>query len=236
MSKCWCVIPAAGGSKRFFEAGYKTLKPFLWIKSDGVSRSMLGHVLATVPDNCEPIIALPAGAMRPTDAQVELAIVTQSKGQADTVYQVVKKLPKDDEVLILDCDTILRKEDLSLIVDKLGLFVAGVAVTKNVLDGNMSRIDNPDNPQIFVEKQFISSWAIIGARAFHCVGYLVDVLERYLVHCKATDQEPHLTPAMNLYEGKKYALIISSIHWKDWGTPERIDCSGDIILTSKICE
>src|SRR6266568_4007956 len=216
MSKiCWCVVLAAGESKRFIEAGYATPKPLLQIRSrDGIPNSMLGHVCATIPDHCNTIIALSRFLQKPSNVEGSSFSIGRSIGQADTLFQVVKNLPPDDHVLALDCDTILRREDLQVLIDKLKDHVATVAITENVLDGNMSRVDSNINPQIFVEKQFISHWAVIGARGFHNTGYLTEVLRTYITHCKMTEQEPYLTPAMNLYEGIKYAHVIRSLDWQ----------------------
>lgn len=225
MSDLWVVIPAAGESRRFKEAGYQTLKPLLTLKSpEGYISTMLGHVIKSLPAYPHHlIIALPFGAKFIYDdvAKIEIA---RTRGQADSLFQVVQGVPSNDQVLVLDCDMLLKPKDLMLLVGLLQIYDISVAVTET-FDPNASRVDEVPIPTRFVEKQPISQWGIVGARGFRNAGILTEALRKTL---EETKEEPYLSMAMNNYPGTKIAHVITE--YIDFGTPERIKEAGWEIL------
>lgn len=223
----WVVIPAAGKSKRFQDAGYMTPKPLLKVKLGGKTQTMLEHVVDSIPPYMKDIvIAVPAGVDHPLNTAYK--VIEETVGQADTILQALSDLPAQDRVLILDCDMILHTEDLERMVRLLEVYDATIAVTRT-FDPNASRVDTIPFPTKFAEKEPISEWGIVGARAFKSIGDLVTALNYTMVYCDHTGVEPYLSMAINSYPGSKYALEIMDFY--DLGTPERLRESG-----AQICE
>ncbi len=231
MSNLWRVVLAAGESKRFKEAGYTTPKPFLRIRdSIGLSMPMIVHVVSNLPpvgdkDFYRTVVALPIGTeygFGPTTKYIET-----TKGQADTVLQIVKNLPHEDSILVLDCDTILQTKDIQKLIEMNSVYGVTLAVTET-FDPNVSRVDQVPFPTMFVEKEPISQYGIIGARCFRSNLLLIEALEEVMKECAETGKEPYLSMALNHYPGTKFALVIDK--FEDWGTPERIKESGAEII------
>lgn len=225
MSELYTIIPAAGESRRFKEAGFSTPKPFLRLESSSKEiKAMLAHVFTSasageIHIGVNSFLSLPKSAAFPT----VFHDIEKTIGQADTVYQIVKDFPPDARVLVMDCDMILQKTDVQRLVDLLDLYDMTVAVTET-FDPNASRVDQVPFPTRFVEKEPISQWGIVGARAFRSAGVLTDALECTLDLCKEEEREPYLSEAMNNYEGTKYAHVITE--YVDLGTPERVEAAG----------
>ena len=235
MNKLWVVIPAAGESKRFKDAGYLNLKPTLFLKSNvGFCATMLGHVFESMPytvDEGSVVIALPYGIHLPTDVKdcvsdLHTVHIEHTTGQADTIYQAIQFLPSEDSVLIQDCDTILKTKDVQFLINNLQVYDMTLAVTKT-LDPNASRVDRVPFPTRFEEKKPISEWGIIGVRGFNNIGRLRSALSWAILHNHT--EEPYLSMAMNEYAGTKFAHKITE--YVDLGTPERIKEAGWEILT-----
>lgn len=227
MSELYTIIPAAGVSKRFKEAGYETPKPLLYVKSkDGTIASMVAHVVDSAPfENC--LIGLPIGQKQPDDLTGAAVGIKSTTGQADTIYQIVRMLDDDSSILVLDCDMVLLTKDIDKLVEMIKVYDVAIAVTET-FDPNSSRVDQVPFPTKFVEKEPISQWGIVGARAFKNAGLLTDALRKTLEWAKALNVEPYLSHAINLYPGTKYAHVITE--YQDWGTPERLQQSGAVIV------
>jgi len=230
MSNIWTVIPAAGESRRFKDAGFVTPKPLLTLKSkSGEIGYMVQHVIADFPAwlRAGVIVALPEGFPKPIDLQERVVSIEHTTGQADTVYQVVKTLPDDDSVLVLDCDMILKTKDILTLVEMINVYDVTIAVSET-FDPNASRVDSIPFPTRFVEKEPISQWGIVGGRAFKKAGLLTQALKKTLDRCVDRHQEPYLSLAINPYPGSKFAHVITD--YIDLGTPERIKEAGWEIL------
>lgn len=227
MSEFFVIIPAAGESRRYRDLGHP-YKPVIWIRTkEGVDASMLSHVEDTAPAGVL-MVALPRGVKTPQDSRGHVVSIAKTSGQADTIYQMVRRLPENARVLILDCDMILERRDIETLVRMLDIFDVTVAVTKT-FDPNASRVDCVPYPMKFVEKQPISEWGIVGARAFKSAGVLSSALEETIAICDKLKIEPYLSMAMDKYVGTKYAHIIKK--YMDWGTPERLKNSGAEIIS-----
>lgn len=220
------VIPAAGSSRRFWEAGFRNPKQTLVVKFNGFTRSMLAHVEATVPDY-SIVIGMKAEAFIPGDIRGVVVPIQETKGQADTILQIVRTLPVDNQVLVLDCDMLLPQGSILKLIDAIQVCDLSVAVTKT-FDPNASRVDSIPFPTRFAEKEPISEFGIVSGRAFSNAEMLSEALERTLADCVAFGVEPYLSMAMNHYPGEKFALIVRD--YVDWGTPERLKESGAEIV------
>lgn len=233
MSKTWVVIPAAGESRRFKTEGYRLPKPVLLISWQGKILSMVEHVIASLPSGeFEVVVVLPRGVDGPRSLQRSASVghIRLTNGQADTVLQIVRDLPTKDKVLVMDCDMILRSEDIFHVHHSLWAFDLTVAVTKT-FDPNASRVDRIPHPELFVEKEPISEWGIVGLRGFRDVGCLTQALETTILTCNRHRTEPYLSMAMNYYPGTRYAHQI--FDYQDWGTPERLRQTGAYIVDNR---
>lgn len=231
MSDTWVLIPAAGESKRYKAAGFVSPKPVLKISFHDKEWSMLKHVIGTVPlDVARVLVGLAADVPLPLDLAelrhpdvIERVDIFGTIGQADTLYQMVRRVPLEDQVLVLDCDMVLSSHDIFSIIKYLNVYHLVVGVTKT-FDPNTSRVDEYPFPHQFVEKQPISEWGIVSARAFSEAGLLKSSLKIAIDKGIATYTEPYLSQAMNFYPGKRFAYPIEK--YLDWGTPERLAQTG----------
>jgi hypothetical protein len=232
MSDLWVVVPAAGESRRFKDAGYSIPKPFLCIRDKyGIEHYMLEHILMPVLTsydlhNTDPIVGIPAGSHPPCTG-VQYIPIEKTLGQADSTFQMIQNLPENDSVLVLDCDMILDTADIQKIAELIKIYDVVIAVAES-FDPNASRVDTIPFPTRFVEKEPISQYAIVGARAFHNIGFLSKALERTIERYRSIGQEPYLSVAINHYPGAKYAHLITK--YTDWGTPQSVKESGAEIV------
>lgn len=224
------VVLAAGESRRFAEAGYRVPKPLLPISRTGTGEkpaAMVTHVMRAVERAVDSLatewwgwVAVPPrGELRPGNRRMSVVEVGDSRSQVETLVRVLPGLPEEAPVLVLDCDTLLSPAVMEQLLAHVmgGRYQAALAVTANLDDANMSRPDSAPHPQRFAEKRLgFSPWGVVGARAFHHVGTLLEVA------LKA--HEDYLTPLFNHYPGAK--VTQDAGEWVDWGTPERLVAQG----------
>lgn len=225
MFDLWVIIPAAGKSQRFRDAGYETPKSLLRLESpSGAILPMVTHVRLTIDPSFDPrriLVGLPMDYT--TEDSMNFIGIEHTLGQADSIYQMIQNLPQEDSVLVLDCDMLLRSPDINRLIEMLGVYDVSIAVAKT-FDPNSSRIDQIPYPTRFVEKEPISEYGIVGARAFKNIGLLSKALKRTIERYKALAQEPYLSVAINHYPGTKFAHVVTN--FVDLGTPERIKAAG----------
>jgi len=221
------IILGAGESRRYKEDGHLKPKPLLIVRREFSTSSMLQHVRGTVPPGCIVVAALPSNCEPPPDFHDPVFYIKETRGQADTAYQVLECLKPEDSVIILDCDMIVPMSYQRILLDALQLFDTSVLVTES-FDPNASRVDRVPYPTKFVEKSPISEWGIVGARAFKRVSMIRKAL-KYVLDA-LPNEEPYLSTAMNFYPGKHFAQVIDSNDYYDWGTPDRLRQTGAVIL------
>lgn len=242
MSKLWVVIPAAGHSRRYAEYGAKHPKPLLTVDFFGRTQTMIEYVLDSIPE--EYLVRERCIIGFPIVTDVNLTIYTVvyatpkisqrattkfinfTRGQPDTVFQLIKDIPSEDSILTLDSDMLLRESDIRIVVESLKLYSLSVAVAKT-FDPNASRVDQIPYPTQFVDKSPISAYGIVSARAFSSAGLLRWWLKSSLE--TSTGVEPNFAAAMNGYKfpaerNNAFAHLITD--YVDWGTPERLLASG----------
>jgi hypothetical protein len=222
------IILAAGESKRFLDKGFKIPKPLLRIEYMGDTMSMLAHVQSNIPEGLDILTVLREGMYPPDDIRGEVIHIAETRGQAESLYRVISVMREDRPILVHDCDMLLDVLDIHKLLDMLDHYPVTVAVTET-FDPNASRVDKIPYPDIFVEKQPISQWGIVGARGFASHKELTQCIEIELRrNINTVDYEPYLSEAMNHFGGQPYALQITD--YVDWGTPERILESGARIV------
>lgn len=222
------LVLGAGESKRFRDKGIRIPKPLLNIDFLGKTASMLSHVQDGIPESLEILTVLAEGYDPPNDIRGGVIHIRPTRGQAETVYRVLSIIKEDRPVLVHDCDMLLDALDVGALVDWLEKYAMTVAVTET-FDPNASRVDKIPYPDVFVEKQPISKWGIVGARGFASSKEIIQCIEIELrKNINTIDYEPYLSEAMNHIPGMALAHQISD--FVDWGTPERIYESGAKIV------
>lgn len=220
------IILAAGQSKRFQDAGYKTPKPFLPIEWRGSTRLMVIHVVNSLPKQLTKLtIAVPPGYKNEIYSPRAYCIeVEGTKGPAHTLQKVLYRLPDMESTLVLDSDVINHHLDLYGLTKEP---VCSVLVSPSK-DPSYSYVNKVGYFDQIVEKEVISEHAVRGA-------YFIPRLhisEFMLALDKIVEEkdEPYISHVFNDMLGDKYALQTTYIP-VDWGTPEAIQASGARICT-----
>lgn len=119
------VVPMAGESKRFVEAGYTVPKPFLPMAD---RRMMFEHVIDSLPDDTEEVNILVRkehhgyiSEYRPTRFVTRFLEMAGRKtlGPLDTILWSHSRLNKDTELIINYCDCFVSREQMTLFVNKM---------------------------------------------------------------------------------------------------------------------
>jgi hypothetical protein len=215
------IILAAGQSKRFLEAGYKIPKPFLTIEWRGTAKSMLGHVINSIPLGFPISVAVPAG-WRVDIEDVEVIEIADTIGPAHTLRQMIRN--DQDSLVVMDVDIINTTNDLMML---LSLPSSGVLVSVS-LNPAYSYVTNLGSFYRIKEKQRISPYAVRGAY-FICqrdIREFIDCLDR-VIDARSepfSGSEPYISHALDLLSTSKFALK-TTYDPIDWGTPVDLQLS-----------
>lgn len=237
----WVLVPAAGESRRFADAGYPTPKPFLRIAhkslADGYPKAMLDHVVDSLPGDVPSLVSLPkrlAMSSKPGEALERTSSMNleKTRGQADSLRQMVRWLPKryldDTAVVIVNCDVVFT--DPSHIQWLVTQVDAGFVAATLVVESNspaMSYAHPYPCPQRFVEKQVLGKHAMAGAWAFASAARLLSALDWA---CCQGSTEPYLSHAMGRIIGPKISKCIEPTDMLDFGTPKAVKDAGAKII------
>ncbi len=229
------IILAAGQSKRFQQAGYKTPKPFLKVEWNGTTAMMIDHVINTIPLELEDVdIALPPGWSKHCSKELAFRpgyvfkydVIENSKGPAETAYQILTHLEISESCLFLDTDILNSTNDL-LKLTKLNH--CGVLVRRSA-NPAYSYVDQLGRFEHIKEKERISEYAVQGA-------YYVPqfILQKFIMELRITISamnEPFLSHVFDRMTIEKYAVPTTYIP-VDWGTPQDIEMSGAHIISEE---
>lgn len=214
MSNLWTLIPAAGRSERFRQAGHALPKPLLRVRDrHGRTRRMFDHVLERVRlDNV--IVAIPAGHAPCGDSQI--MPIEHTRGPCDTISQMLARVPEDARVLLCDCDALVDDENfVEDMLEFIGPYSQVAAVVESD-DPNLSRVDRFPNWSCCIEKPTIPCGpGVFGMRAFSRAGQL----RLACLDAMQTNPEAYLSAAMTII-GRGRALWTH--RYEDWGTPEAL--------------
>lgn len=228
------IILAAGQSKRFLKAGYKTPKPFLKIDWNGLVAMMIEHVLNTVPLEFNMIdIAIPPGwSGAITDSvswkeglRINFHIVEFTKGPADTAKQVLRAI-RPDSTMILDTDILNSTNDLL----KLSTLHHCAVLVRRSANPAYSYVDNIGEFTRIKEKERISDYAVQGA--YFVPRSAMEEFLQVLCHIVDSASEPFMSHVFDHLPLQKYAVPTTYIP-VDWGTPQDVEMSGAYILSDR---
>ena len=233
--RIWALIPAAGESRRFRDAGFRRPKPLLRIRHPELGdRTMLGYALDAVPSELLRLVALPTSISNEDyDSRVRYEdctriFIEKTEGQGHTIAQMCAWFPREQPVLIVNCDVVFREIDLWGILSRLradgpggGGYDAVIACRRSD-DPALSYIDHFPIPTRFYEKEVQSShMAMSGAWAFSSS---VELIRAYELARRKERGEVYLSHMMNHYRGTRVALELPAP--VDFGTPEAVRACG----------
>lgn len=230
------LIPAAGDSVRFKEAGWSTPKPLLMIDHPEIGRAhMLSHVLAATRrghaelHDAPAVVALPAGCGGKWSAPRTICMELQrTRGQADTLMQMICATPLSSGtgIIVVNCD-IVHTAGIDSVVRALLRGYSMSFLVHQSASLAMSYIDRYPVPNHFAEKERISSWAMSGVWGFSSPSELLRALESVVAD---PNREPYLSHAMNLMRGSRIAIECGLHTQIDLGTPEAVREAGARII------
>lgn len=232
----WTLIPAAGQSQRFKDAGFETPKPFLRVKYGGETTTMLERAARGVAIKSRVCIGVPENLGRSSIDTVDMmnrgvvhdgTTVQETECHADTVRLMLRafKILDSDRVAVADCDAILDQPDAHEVWDYLAVARVAVAVRRCVTTGLSTTDDRPWCSRFYPPGHVVSPnalLAVIGLRCFARAGDLRWALGRPGV--RSMDDAVNALPP-------PYAAVLTERPWLDWGTPAALTASGAEIVT-----
>ena len=212
------IILAAGKSTRFANEGYFTPKPFLEIAYGERVKTMLDHVIDTLPIQWqEPLVAVPEGMVRDLK-RGKCVEIPNSNSQLETLFRIGNKIENDLPVVVLDSDVINSEEDI-LQLDK-GYYPITL-LTKKSRNPAYSYIDGFPEFSSIKEKVVISDRAVVGVWKISDFKSSLSVMQELL---KLEDElyvSHFITEYLKKYDSVGYAFPVSK-EPLDWGTPESL--------------
>jgi len=221
------LILAAGQSQRFKELGFNIPKPFLPIGWRGHVATMLEHVINTVPEQYGDItIAISedcVSRLRKLELMYSYVAVPKTNGPAHTALEAMRTFKEATSTMILDVDVLNTTNDLWL----LGQITSPAVLVRESTNPLSSYVDKAGEFNEIAEKQRISKFAVQGAYYVPKAGF-PQFLSR-LEEAMQKTQEPYLSHALHLYQGKKFAVQVKYTPI-EWGSPRDIRISGAHIM------
>lgn len=226
------MVPAAGRSTRFQEAGYETPKPDLVVEygKPKSRKKMLDWALASMPSTIiGPIVVGYRHDMRGPERPHVPVWIHNSRGQAHTLLLMINAACQHDEpILVINSDVVFVQQDLMRICEEVERGAdTGVLVYRSGSEA-LSYVDRMPYASRFAEKRVISDFAMAGAWAFRSCWELEKHLKTACTHGFG---EPYLSHAMNRMRGVHACYQTEASRVLDWGTPEALAATGARIVT-----
>lgn len=233
--RLFTLIPAAGESRRFREAGYSAAKPFLSVGPGivagphDVETTMLRAVANIAPPGSKIIAAVPADVGAYSDDDVSFVQVWRTtRGQAETVDILASLVPHDAEVLVCNVDQITTYplEQLASECRRMGA-TAGVLTMRSMDPAHSYVVGSPWVLQT-AEKKIISNAAVAGFYYFRSAAVLRSGIRRYM-ESRDTPSELYLTPVLNCIIASYASPSVLNVPLPpehkviSWGTPEEYE-------------
>lgn len=236
MKRFKIMIPAAGRSQRFVDAGYDTPKPDLLIEYGRVKhgtekrqRKMLDWALDALPSTLigPIVIGMRNGMTGPERPHVPV-VMHHSRGQAHTLLYMINAVCQCDEpILVINSDVVFLQQDLIRTCEEVAHGAdTGILVYRSDSEA-LSYVDRVPYATRFAEKRPISAFAMAGAWAFRSCYEL----EASLKTVCQNNGEPYLSQAMKRLRGVHACYQTEARNVLDWGTPEALAATGARIVT-----
>jgi len=220
------IVPAAGHSQRFRDAGYTCPKPLLRVKWQGRTKRMIDWAIDQFYDVgvSDIHVGLPS-CLSMFDGQFRGVPIERTMGQADTIMQMIEHCDPYSKIIVADCDVLIDSGILKAISDSRNADLIMTVVKSS--DPNMSRIDSITSPRRVVEKQPLSEWGIVGTRIFANAEMIRDACHTALQDSPAA----YLSDVVNaLGDEQRHWQAVDVGRYVDWGTPEALEQSGARIV------
>ena len=231
------VIPMAGKSSRFYNAGYKIPKHMIEVKG----KTLMQYSIDSIPiSNNDKVIFI---ALREHDSLYKLKkninqifpnlnfelilIDTETRGQSETVMAARDFIDDDEELLIYNIDTFFKSKTLLGILNKtenkndgvLGAFLN----TTSESHWSFARINKNNFVAEVREKEKISDYALTGLYHFSKSKYFFRTAEKHIENNILQKGEFYIAPLYNdlIDEGKNFKLDIVD-EFIPLGTPKEV--------------
>jgi len=231
------IIPMAGESSRFFNAGFKIPKYLIKVKG----KTLLEHSVSSLPYDLDDeiifIVLKEHNNLYKTDEIIKrtfdqrnirvLTIETQTRGQSETVFLSRKYVDEDEQLLIYNIDTCFISSNLrKLIKNKNDLFdgVLGSFISaNNDSHWSFAKLNSDKIVTEVKEKEKISNHALTGLYHFSKANDFFDTAEYHIEKNILYKNEFYIAPLYNdlIKIGKKYIIDIVD-HFVPLGTPEEV--------------
>lgn len=219
------LIPCAGRSRRFVDAGYTTPKALLPVTVDGASLSMAQTASrrATYPYQrlygVDPEhIELFRDAL-PLDATVVPA-QRRLLGQSGTILDLALECNADEDVLVLNCD-VFHDVDIDRFIQMAKLedtdCLVSIFESRNPA---YSYINGYPSFEMAMEKMVISSYALSGMYYFRTARALAKAIDEQIASGSTVRGEMYISQAFQYITGEKTTWLYDADYIHDLGTPE----------------
>lgn len=222
------IVPAAGESKRFKAKGILRPKPLLkfsWKHS--AQKTMLEHAVSGTNSPIQVICQEKdvVAFQQAIPAKFSLYTLFESKGQADTVAQLIlSSRIETDPILIVNSDCMFLYS-LDIFVAQARQFPAAALVFDGDYNPAYSYVDDFPIFRYAVEKEPISPWALAGAFYFDSAQKYLKAFDKYRAENRP---EEYVSEVYNYIEGDKLAVYIPREQLVGWGTPDEFFSDSNI--------
>jgi hypothetical protein len=222
------IIPAAGGCRRYREAGITIPKGLIEFSRKGcISMTMIEHIYKPHFPRLEPIVVLLKNTVSPFS---RTGYIEDSRGQAETVLKILPSIDLNQSILVLNSD-VGYEYPLSVFVQQASKFESAILVFP-AQDTSFSYVNNFPIFDVVSEKEVISDWAVAGAYYFRSARRLYQAISNQLESKDTHAGEYYLSGSFAHLSGKKLAVAMERKQLLQWGTPEDLARDPYITITN----
>lgn len=220
------IVPAAGKSQRFLDAGIVTPKPLLQLRYQGNRLTMVEHAVNGVPDDWPIRVVVKEeheaefARVLPKNTRLQLFSIEKTMGQADTVVQGLHGLERDQPVLVLNSDGVVHYDWRALAAQVHPREWGAAAIVMRAIRRSYSYVVGFPTFRSAVEKPDslpTMPMALVGAYYFP----RADTLEAAAWDDQVKqEREFYMSHLLTEVPGDKLAVAIPPECYVDFGTPE----------------
>lgn len=227
------LIPAAGNSKRFLDAGITKPKGLIKFSyKGGPLINMIANVLGSY-NNRSFFIGTNRHEFLDEFDERDIIQVGNTKGQADTVAKMCEILLRDQPIIIMNCDSGILYP-LDVFYNQVKDFDAGLLVFDGGGNTAFSYINKFPLFDNVAEKQAISSLAVSGVYYFKSYKVLSNLIQKQLQFGISHAGEYYLSGTLGYLEGTKLAVMMQKDQLLNWGTPEDLARDPNVIVETEV--
>jgi dTDP-glucose pyrophosphorylase len=220
MKKIQIVIPSAGRGSRFIGSVWKEPKPM--ISWDG--KSMVEHVIDNFrSENSDIVVVKKREHPDPSVRCVNVDYVTD--GPATTAYLAKELLDPELELIITNCDQIIKDWDESRFLSHARKYEAALGCFISTSEKNSYvKLDQDGYVSLVKEKEVISNIATNGVHYWKKAKYFFDSYDRMRADGETYKGEYYIAPSYNylINDGFKIGVFLFNEHYPI-GTPDDLD-------------